>query len=194
MAVKLKQHRDNKQYQALFDEFNQRYFGGKLPRYRIQVVDCISLEEGDEIPLDYEGENIRHRRLILLKRMVKADMISTLLHEMAHTATDDAHTKRWGKEIERLCRAGAPISEDILIAPPRLTKVFVRAVAEDLLGERPDTTLWEFARWVVYKYGYAPSPTAFLRKYPWVRRILSDVRKAYKNDLRRHKNFSRKEG
>ena len=32
----------NKKYQALFGEFNQQYFGGRLPHYRIEVVDRIS--------------------------------------------------------------------------------------------------------------------------------------------------------
>jgi SprT-like family len=162
----------SKQYQALFDELNCRYFNGRLPAYRIKVVDRLNWLNG-------RGEITRRTRLIRLqKRAAEADeMISTLLHEMAHAATNDHHAHKWREEMARLQRLGAPIAPIDLQTPPRVTRSFVRQVAEDALGDQPDAPLRGFIRWFIYEYGYAQSATAFRRKYPWAARVFSETRK-----------------
>ena len=106
----------SKRYQALFIEFNARYFHGRLPPYRILVVELIP-GRGDP-----SGLHQRTHKRILIRRSDDDDMNVTLLHEMAHAATVDNHNNRWRTEMQRLRQAGAPIPDGELRTLTHITK------------------------------------------------------------------------
>jgi len=117
----------SKRYQALFDEFNVRYFHGRLPPYRILVVEHIPGRCGPS------GLHQRPHKRILIRRSDDDDMIVTLLHEMAHAATVDNHNSRWRTEMQRLRQAGASIPDGELRPPTRMTKQFIESEATAVL-------------------------------------------------------------
>src|SRR5215471_17966417 len=87
----------------LFREYNARYFGGRLPDYRLRSVEGITR-------LGEAGECNRRQRVIrILRSLDDDDSRNCLLHEMAHAATTSGHGKRWKAEMIRLRRAGAPL-------------------------------------------------------------------------------------
>jgi hypothetical protein len=104
-----------------------------------------------------EGWCIKRRRLIEIKRgLSDAESISTLLHEMAHAATNHGHNKRWAMEMIRLREMGAPLTgPDLFICdlgpwetpPLRVTKRHFHSVARDVFIDRPDISLTHFLRW-----------------------------------------------
>ena len=66
--------------QELFDEFNARYFRGRLPRYRVRFDD-FSLER-----LGWQGEVLPERRVIRIRKQLPkgTNLERVLLHEMCH--------------------------------------------------------------------------------------------------------------
>jgi hypothetical protein len=102
-------------------QFNRLYFDGRLPRHSVQVVydlDLLIDEPAGRRSLsfiDLELKRILIRRSFLPRPTVEA----TLLHQMAHLATntpevpnqDLVHepTGRWGVGMARLYSVGAPI-------------------------------------------------------------------------------------
>ena len=94
---------NGKQLRAFFLDFNERYWGGRLPPHHIRCVDHITRlgESGDWNP---------RRRIIRIERgLDDGDAISCLLHEMAHAATSGVHGMKWKAEMIRLREAGAPL-------------------------------------------------------------------------------------
>jgi len=101
-------------FQELFRKFNDLYFGGRLPPYRIQVVydvNCwaneyyfngIGLEEFSSAYID-----IPKRRIFL--RWSDSNMEGYLSHEMGHAATSGDHDDAWYAEMQRLQELGAPV-------------------------------------------------------------------------------------
>jgi len=165
----------NKKYQELFHEFNKKYFGGRLPHYRVKVEGYIPNYDGL-----CTGKIYRKQRLILLVPQDEPTMEKTLIHEMAHAATNVYHAKTWQEEMKRLLRMGAPVDKIELEPPPerkRMTKKAVRGEAEEVVRAVPDVTPWRFAKWLRQEnYCYGKSTSDFLRKYPWVSRVLSEAK------------------
>jgi hypothetical protein len=122
----------------------------------------------------------RRTKTIMLARQNEPEMAAFLLHEMAHAATNDYHGRKWRQEMERLKAAGAPVSahdlEDDLIGA-HLTKRLIRDIAADAVIEHSKPTISEFARSFVYNYGHARSGAELLRKYPWIRKVVSESRR-----------------
>jgi hypothetical protein len=158
--------------QCQFEDFNARYFGGKLPHYKVQLVGQITkLGESGSI-------SMRKRVLRVSGFLSDAEIISTLLHEMAHAAVMGGHTRKWFDEMERIRSEGAPISgldvAHLAIGPLKpLSRASLVRLAKEALCEEPHMTEWEIARWIVQRYDYANSPTAFFRKYRWARSVLN---------------------
>jgi hypothetical protein len=110
-------------FQEKFDDFNRRYFEGRLPDYKILVVydawywstERCGLRE--ELPpafdslgfIDEEGRQIFIRFHTELE--CGLTMVNTLIHEMAHAATDGDHGNNWQAEMARLKALGAPTSD-----------------------------------------------------------------------------------
>ena len=186
----------NPEAQAQFHEFNQRYFGGKLPRYRVRVVDYIPKQR------EHGHINRKQRLICLLAGHQDACMIATLLHEMAHAATNDQHADRFMEEMKRLLSVSAPITYEADIkpykekerfTPKRLTRTFLRCAAEEAIMGAPTTPLRAFVRWFVLDYGYADSSAEFMRKFPWVSHVFREVKKDAKTYEKRRAQFLSKE-
>jgi len=89
----------------LFQKFNNEYFDGRLPRYRIVINDCALGPHG----LCRKKE----REIHLAASLSGKELDKTLLHEMAHAAVPRAgHGKAWSAEMRRLANLGAPTDED----------------------------------------------------------------------------------
>ena len=163
----------SKRYQALFDECNARYFHGRLPPYRILVVEQIPGRGGPA------GLHQRPHKRILIRRSDDDDMNVTLLHEMAHAATVDNHNTRWRTAMQRLRQAGAPIPDEELRAPTRMTQQFIESQATAVLRSdaRVNWTLRQFVCGLVLQGEVAQSQAALLRQYPWVSRVFRDTKK-----------------
>jgi len=169
-----------RKFQSLFQEFNLKYFDGRLPHYHVKVVSDIT-RAGEQ------GQINRKRRLI---RLTPGDcMEATLVHEMAHAASNVHHAAKWQGEMKRLLVAGAPVCEvDLPIGPPvRITKGIFRKEVEGALHSEDcaqiDFRL--FIREFLRSVGGAPSIAAFERTYPWARAEFAATKKSALGQLRR---------
>jgi hypothetical protein len=71
--------------QSLFTEDNQRYFGGRLPRYKVLLTNDLSRCER------------RKRRIYINPDKENVSVI--LLHEIVHAAVGRGHGKVWRDEV-----------------------------------------------------------------------------------------------
>ena len=161
--------------QELFSEFNSRYFAARLPEYTVQLVSHITR-------LREAGSINRAKKLIRIStHQSDAEMISTLLHEMAHAAVRGGHSGKWFSEMERMRAAGAQLSDSdmaLLAKGPeeKLSRERLQGLADEALGEIPDATEWGIASWIVQRHDYANTPTSFFRKYKWAKSVLRACR------------------
>lgn len=96
------------QCQELFDTYNQQYFGGRLPPYRI-----VSSILNDDSTCRLDGECRKETLEIHLRTALQdSDVPIVLLHEMAHAASRSGHGKQWLAEMLRLAELGAPTRDD----------------------------------------------------------------------------------
>jgi len=153
--------------QRAYEDFNDRYFGGKLPRYRVEVVDRVSSARES-------GEVNRRAKLIRIQRNLLNVMRETLIHEMAHVRTNDFHGPRWKAEVQRLLQLGAPISPDELSRAPAVTREMVAGVASNLLCDRPGASFRDFVCWIADQH-LCMSPAQALRRFPWIRRVYREA-------------------
>ena len=89
----------HKRLQRLFDRYNVKFWGGKLPRYTV----IASILTPHELGICHIDE----RRIEIDPHAALDDreIHATLLHEMAHAATpDDGHGPLWQSEMRRLIR------------------------------------------------------------------------------------------
>ncbi len=105
----------DRQLQRLFDQYNERFWKGKLPRYTVVATTLynggLCHDEARKIFINIDSQES--------DRSVR----STLLHEMNHAACSSPdHDKEWLGEMERLKREGAPLLEcEFLYGDPRHT-------------------------------------------------------------------------
>jgi hypothetical protein len=93
----------NPEIRRLYKKFNAKYFGNRLPHYRVVLVNRIT-------NLGEDGHLNRERRLIRIQKCLsRNETISTLLHEMVHAATTEVHGKPFIRELRRLRSAGATL-------------------------------------------------------------------------------------
>jgi len=83
-------------FQRLFDQYNRRFFGGRLPPYTVVISDRFTGGRCDR----------SHKTIFLNPRSASGKL---LLHEMAHAATNDRHGKNWQSEMQRLITLGARV-------------------------------------------------------------------------------------
>jgi hypothetical protein len=100
-------------FDRLYRKFNDEYFAGRLPEYRVRVV--FDLHAFANEPM-YKGSVssglIRFQeRCIYLRYSQTLSLEGTLIHEMAHAATDGDHDNEWLTEMRRLKSAGAPVPD-----------------------------------------------------------------------------------
>jgi hypothetical protein len=103
--------RESERFQKLFRVFNAGYFADRLEDYKIRVV--FDLHTFANEPVFDSAVNdglIRFaERCIYLRYSDKEAMEGTLIHEMAHAATNGDHGEDWLAEMARLMAAGAPV-------------------------------------------------------------------------------------
>jgi hypothetical protein len=86
---------------AKFDEFNEKYFKGRLPKYQVY--------QGFNHSPRILGECHSRKRIILIRYdLTPLDVLDTLLHEMTHIRIL-GHAHRFEREMKRLRDLGAPI-------------------------------------------------------------------------------------
>jgi SprT-like family len=86
--------------QELFHRYNRRYFGGKLPSYRIEVSDR------------WAGGRCEFRSRTIYLHPPDSTTRGVLLHEMCHAAVGRAgHGPRFLAKLRRLKLAGAPVED-----------------------------------------------------------------------------------
>jgi hypothetical protein len=128
--------------QSLFTEYNQLYFGGRLPRYKVLLTTNHSRCE-------------RRKRSIYINPD-KEDVPVILLHEMVHAAVGPGHEKIWRDEVRRLVELGAPLQEELKRYAPEnqiSLKQLLGEFFEAGLYAPPDWTWSEVRREVGYKFG-----------------------------------------
>jgi hypothetical protein len=173
-----KTNMNGRELRKLFQEFNQRYFGGKLPAYSVRFVSRdrgfapprLGLSSSPAIFPGTQGYCHRSRRLIEIREgLARQETVSTLLHEMAHAATEGAHGMPWRREMLRLRELGAPLhGEDANVQlewshddlSPR-QMAFWR-VAEELLMNEPQASLARTIEhfWLMEGFAHEDEPWA----------------------------------
>ena len=89
-----------------YDDYNDRYFGGKLP-------DTIKVKWSRTLPGHGRWLSFAEGGIIEIAAWQRKYWMTwnlTLLHEMAHVATDheiEEHGPKWHREMRRLARSGA---------------------------------------------------------------------------------------
>ena len=132
--------------QSLFAEYNQLYFGGRLPRYKVLLTNVLNPDCG----------RCERRKRRIYMNPDNDDVSVILLHEMVHAAAGRGHGKKWLDEVKRLVEFGAPLKEEIKrYAPEKVINT------NQLLGEffqvgmdtPPDWTWPEVCRQEGYRWG-----------------------------------------
>jgi len=147
---------------GLFDELNERYFEGCLPRYRVSIVKDLGGKDGEYIP---------ERRLIRIGRGHDGETIrKILLHEMCHVATGPSHGKRFIGCLLRLAEQGERWAEEEAekIQETEHPASYVKSRIEEVVLYLPAARFAEVARVVARELGMRPKE--FLRRFPWAER------------------------
>ncbi len=133
---------DCKNLQNLFAEYNQLYFGGRLPPYKALLTN------------DHSRCERRKRRIYVNPE--NEDVSVIILHEMVHAAVGPGHEKAFLDELARLVELGAPLQEELkryapekVITPNQLLGEFFEAG----LYAPPDWTWSEVRRHEGYRWG-----------------------------------------
>jgi WLM domain len=156
---------------ALYHELNQRYFGGRLPRFRVTFTQPrVS---------GWHGEIFPARRLIRLRRGLTGDELRrTLLHEMCHIGAPH-HGQRFQAKLARLVAQGEAWAQQELeiYQQPQLTWTKLIAEVKETLEEfayhdpRPSFT-------AIRRYAadtLTCQPGEVLRKAPWLQAAWRNV-------------------
>jgi hypothetical protein len=127
--------------QSLFTEYNQRYFVGRLPQYKVLLTNDHSRCE-------------RRKRKIYVNPD-KEDVSVILLHEMVHAAVGRGHEKIWRDEVRRLVELGAPLQEELERYAPQNQITLKQLLAEffDAGYASLDWTWPEVRRHMGYMWG-----------------------------------------
>jgi SprT-like family len=149
---------------ALYHELNQRYFGGRLPRYRVTLAQPrVS---------GWHGECFPSRRLIRLARGLTEEMLQrTLLHEMCHIGAP-GHGQRFQAKLAHLVAQGVPWAQEELegYQHPQLTwrELIheVKDVLDDLASRQPRPTFAAIRRSAADTLCCRPGEV--LHKAPWL--------------------------
>lgn len=173
---------DGRGLRELFKKFNEQYFGDHLPAYSIRVVRGMS----------YSGFcNKKKRQIKIRADQSVEETIGTLLHEMAHAATNDGHGDNWKNEMIRLREAGAPVAsaEKNICSKTwdgkKVTRGHFRLVVQEVIADSPAITLPEALRHFSSIEGGPDTIAGFLRKYPWVRAVFRDEKKKFFEEQKR---------
>jgi hypothetical protein len=109
-------------FQEMFGTFNNRYFSGRLPDYKILVVYDVRYWAIERcgyprgVPFSAEASSFVDlpARQIFIRYLAHYTrgqrMEEALIRQMAHAATDGDHGDAWKAEMKRVTELGAPVS------------------------------------------------------------------------------------
>jgi hypothetical protein len=153
--------------QDLFDEYNAKYFGGRLPRYRVRFVE-FSLDR-----LGWEGECLPKRRLIRIREQLPkgTNLERVLLHEMCHIG-NLGHGPRFRDQLRRLSNRGVAWAADEIAmyeAAPTWNQEManLRGRLDEAAGMNPRPTFTKLVASLAADLGMSPS--RLRRAAPWLR-------------------------
>jgi hypothetical protein len=154
---------ETKSLSELFDEYNERFWDGRLPEYSIKVVDS-------DIPA-WGGECVSKSRTILMRRgLSDKENRRVLLHEMCHIRTYH-HGKKFIAQLKHLAELGETwANEEIEMYQNATTwnqhMSLLRDDIEDLAFELEESAKFsDILEPLAHAYGL--SPEDLLRKAPW---------------------------
>jgi hypothetical protein len=103
-------------------------------------------------------------------------MRCTLIHEMAHVATNNYHGGKFRTEMQRLSQSGAPVEEaDLREGLQYVTRAEVEGTASQYFCEFPGDSVRE-AVGRIGRERYNMTAKAFKRRFPWATQAISAVR------------------
>jgi hypothetical protein len=100
-------------FSGLFDEFNYRFFGAKLPAYTVRVVRALAdfyCEWEKQVVYEIDVSDCELTIQYLQKPEV---MIARLLDLMARIHVGIYRDEAWREDLQRLTRLGAPTSHEL---------------------------------------------------------------------------------
>jgi hypothetical protein len=128
------------QCQELFETYNQKFFGGRLPAYRI--VRSSRYVTGFNAKC-----RKKEREIHLGTELQGTEFKKCLLHEMAHAATNVGHGQRWLAEMHRLAEMGASTRNDWKDYQDPAKRVGTREIAAEVYDAGVETDLpWRDVR------------------------------------------------
>ena len=147
--------------QALYEQFNERYFRRRLPRYRVRVSDSAPAH----------GECRPKSHLILLRPMEPELQRQVLLHEMCHIGTS-GHGPRFKAKLQAVADQGEPYArrelEAIRAAPPwNLEMANLRTKLDEIAYLFPRWRFNQLLKWAAMTLGISPSEVR--EKVPWLK-------------------------
>jgi len=150
------------QLQQLFDDCNQQFFHGRLPKYRVRFTNSIY----------YYGECRPQNHVILLSRRVpQEELRQYLLHEMCHIGCSD-HGKRFTSKLQKLADQGEEWAvEEIRLYREALTwnqeMANIKQNLEEIALNPSRPTFSQVNKH--FAKGLGLPPTAMRNKVPWLR-------------------------
>jgi len=109
---------ESDRFQRTFEEFNVRYFDGRLLGYLVMVAYDVNYWANEYLVdrcLEFYSSYTDRERKVIYLRTSEFLMEQMLLHEMALAATTGRHDPMWDAEIRRLADLGAPVWSEHLI-------------------------------------------------------------------------------
>jgi hypothetical protein len=132
--------------QKLFERYNRKYFGGKLPPYTVEISNKYAT-----------SRCCKAKRTIYLNEKPEKMKVA-LLHEMAHTISRSGHGPGWRRQMARLQRLGAPIPKSEYQSYARRNKIDpCREYLEEIEGaamDAPDLPIHELVQSFCYDKGF----------------------------------------
>jgi hypothetical protein len=161
--------------QKLFEEYNRRYWQGRLPVYRVRIdtshrgAQCDRDERVIWMSLDCD-----HPRIILL-------------HEMAHASPrrgSSGHGRVWQSEVERVVQLGAPagLAKELACYRDKRALFTERAIVGECEDVAFETKLtWrQVLKHLEFSYRLSPQQNAAL---------LNRCKKAFQRERRRWRDL-----
>jgi hypothetical protein len=147
----------------LFDELNQRWFGGKLPRRKVRWSSFPHKHHGQRGLYD-----VKRRTIYIRRGLSPTEITATLLHEMCHVGCHH-HGKQFLAKMARLNSMGAPIHEETEFKPGFYPSHEAGRTIADLVPHLPEGMTWSAGRHYVAK-ALLLSVRDLKRQIPWAQR------------------------
>ena len=154
--------------QALFAEYNVRYFGGRLPRYRISLA---RRHDRAGLGTRHGGECFPRTKIIFVAPgMPEETQRRVLLHEMCHIGCL-YHGQRWQAKMRRLAELGEPWAAEQAEEYRRLGRSSSNAELRWRITDGASLTPnlpWIKAR-RIFAEEWLLRPLRFEKRFPWAK-------------------------